>query len=486
MATVHFGRLVGHGGFARPVAIKRLHRQFARDPEFVNMFLDEARLAARVAHPNVVQTLDIVASADEVFLVMEYVHGATLAQLVRAVGKRRERIPPMIAIGIVCGILHGLHAAHEARDNLGERLDLIHRDVSPHNVLVGPDGVARLLDFGIAKATGRLQTTREGQLKGKLAYMAPEQALGAAVTSKADIFAASVVLWELLTGARLFYAGNEAHVLSRVLTAEVRRPSAIVPGLPPAVDRVVLRGLERDPARRYATAREMAKELAACSRAPSPTEVGDWVELMVGDELRERAGRVATIERRAVESAAAAGDVSAAPDSGVSDPVTPSGGIYAWGAPADAAQDAGSPSTRPAKLRSRVIALAAAAVLAAGGLLSSHAMRSNDARAGTRSAAAHAAMSSAPLVAGAPAGAESSVPAPVAEGSIAAQSVAVAPATPSSSGSSSEAARARPKHIAVPTNAAAAFVSSRPVGDSCDPPYTTDARGHVHFKPNCI
>src|ERR1700733_10414333 len=197
MATVHFGRLVGPAGFARPVAIKRLHAQFARDPEFVKMFMDEARLAARVSHPNVVQTLDLVEATDEVFLVMDYVRGLALASLARTVRATGARIPPNIAIGILVGVLEGLHAAHEAKDDMGERLDLVHRDVSPQNVLVGTDGVASLLDFGVAKASGRAQSTRDGQVKGKVAYMVPEQVQGQPLTRRTDIFAASVVLWEV-------------------------------------------------------------------------------------------------------------------------------------------------------------------------------------------------------------------------------------------------------------------------------------------------
>jgi serine/threonine-protein kinase len=220
MATVHFGRLVGPAGFARPVAIKRLRPQFASDPEFVKMFLDEARLAARIAHPNVVPTLDVVDADDEVFLVMEYVQGVTLAQLARAAKRCGLPIPPSIAVAIVVGILQGLHAAHVARDDLGERLDLVHRDVSPQNALVGADGVTRLLDFGIAKASGRLQTTRDGQLKGKLSYMAPEQVRNEPTTPRTDIYAASVVLWELLTGQRLFYADSEVGTITKYTAPE--------------------------------------------------------------------------------------------------------------------------------------------------------------------------------------------------------------------------------------------------------------------------
>ena len=200
MATVHIGRLLGPVAFARTVAIKRMHPHFAADPAFVAMFLDEARLAARIRHPNVVPTLDVVAMENELFLVMEYVLGESLARLMQAAATRGERIPPSMVATIMAGVLHGLHAAHEATSDRGEPLGIVHRDVSPQNILVGTDGVARVLDFGVAKAAGRIQTTREGQLKGKLAYMAPERDPRQGVAPAADVYAASVVLWEALTG----------------------------------------------------------------------------------------------------------------------------------------------------------------------------------------------------------------------------------------------------------------------------------------------
>jgi serine/threonine protein kinase len=190
MATVHFGRLSGPAGFSRTVAIKRLHPQYAKDPEFVSMFLDEARLAARIRHPNVVTTLDVVTTGAEIFLVMEYVQGESLSRLLRAVRPMMTPADTRIVATIVSGVLHGLHAAHEARDEQGQPLRIVHRDVSPQNVLVGTDGVPRVLDFGVAKAAGRVQTTREGQLKGKLAYMAPEQVRGE-VTRVTDVYSAS-------------------------------------------------------------------------------------------------------------------------------------------------------------------------------------------------------------------------------------------------------------------------------------------------------
>ncbi|MCL2451049.1 MAG: serine/threonine protein kinase, partial [Polyangiaceae bacterium] len=258
MATVHIGRLLGPVGFSRTVAIKRLHAQFAKDPEFVSMFLDEARLAARVRHPNVIGTLDVVALSGELFLVMEYVPGESFARLWRAARDSGRPIPVPTAVAIIVAVLEGLHAAHEATNDRGEPLGLVHRDVSPHNILVGTDGIARVLDFGVAKAAGRLQTTRDGQLKGKISYMAPEQVQGV-VDRTTDVYAASVVLWEALTGHRLFFAENEARTLANVLYPKVDPPSRLARGVSATLDAIVLKGLSANPAHRYATAREMAR-----------------------------------------------------------------------------------------------------------------------------------------------------------------------------------------------------------------------------------
>src|SRR5882724_8956186 len=256
MATVHFGRMVGPVGFSRTVAIKRLHPQYAKDPEFVGMFLDEARLASRVQHPNVVTTLDVVNMPNEVFLVMEYVAGESLSKLVRNAKKEEGRIPPNHVAGIIAGMLHGLHAAHEAKSERREPLNIVHRDVSPQNVLVGVDGVARVLDFGVAKAALRSQSTRDGQMKGKLSYMSPEQLNGKPVDRRTDLFAAGVVLWEALTGRRLFDGSDAGEIFAKLLASEIPRPSTLTTGISPTLDTVVMKALERDPDRRYQTARE--------------------------------------------------------------------------------------------------------------------------------------------------------------------------------------------------------------------------------------
>jgi len=297
MATVHLGRLMGPAGFSRTVAIKRLHPQLARNPEFVAMFLDEARLAARIRHPNVVSTLDVVATDGELFVVMDYVAGDSLARLLRAASDRDERAPISVAAAIMVNLLHGLHAAHEACDEQGQPMSLVHRDVSPHNVLVGTDGLAHVIDFGVAKATGRAQVTREGQLKGKLAYMAPEQLKGGTVDRRADVFGAAVVFWEMLTGARLFDGADEGEVYGKVLRGEVRRPSKVVAGVDRRADAIALRGLARSPARRYASAREMALAIEEKLPVATPSQVGHWVERLTADVLSTRRRQVAEIER---------------------------------------------------------------------------------------------------------------------------------------------------------------------------------------------
>jgi serine/threonine protein kinase len=312
MATVFFGRLRGPAGFARTVAIKRLHPQFAAEPEFVSMFVDEARLATRFRSPHVVSTLDVVASGQEVFLVMDYVAGESLARLARAATERGERIPIPVTIAILSGVLQGLHAAHEARSETGEALGIVHRDVSPQNIIVGTDGLARVLDFGVAKASGRLQNTRDGELKGKLSYMPAEQLRRESLTRRADIYSASVVLWETLTGDRLFAGDDEGGIVTRVLLGKVDPPSRAVMqgatgvrglraddverGSLEALDPIVLRGLDRDATKRFETAGEMALALERCVPPATARDVSEWVERVAGSVLAERAARVSEIE----------------------------------------------------------------------------------------------------------------------------------------------------------------------------------------------
>jgi serine/threonine-protein kinase len=301
MATVHLGRLVGQVGFSRTVAVKRLHPQYAKDKEFVTMFVDEARLASRIQHPNVVSTLDVTKTANELFLVMEYVQGEALSKLVRNAAKRGERIPPNIVLSVMSGMLHGLHAAHEAKSETREPLNIVHRDISPQNVLVGLDGVARVLDFGVAKAAMRSGATRDGQMKGKLSYMSPEQLNGKDIDRRSDVFAAGIVLWEALAGKRLFAGADAGEILGKVLASEIPTPKSVVPSLPDAVSEAVMRSLERDPDKRFQTARDFAVALEKNGPLATAHSVGEWVREYGGEELTKRLNLVARVESHPME-----------------------------------------------------------------------------------------------------------------------------------------------------------------------------------------
>jgi hypothetical protein len=297
MATVHFGCSLGAGSFSRIVAIKRLHAHLARENEFVTMFMDEARVAARIRHPNVAPILDVVATDREIFLVMEYVHGESLSKLLGAMRACREPMPLPVVAAILVGILGGLHAAHEATDERGMSLRIVHRDVSPQNLIVGVDGVARIVDFGIAKAVGRLQQTQTGEIKGKFGYMAPEQVNGQPVTRAADIYAAGVVLWEALTGVQLFKADSDVALAAQVLLGNVSPPSRSVPGVPPVFDDITMCALERDPARRFATARDMARALEASVPIANASQVAAWLQGLAAPVVLRREQRLREIER---------------------------------------------------------------------------------------------------------------------------------------------------------------------------------------------
>jgi serine/threonine protein kinase len=292
MATVYLARLGGVGGFQRFVAIKRLHPHLQNEKEFVEMFLDEARLSAGIHHPNVVSILEVGASPVGYYLVMEYVEGDTLARILARAASHGRRIPTPIALRMVLDALHGLHGAHELKDDQGRSVELVHRDVSPQNVLVGVDGIARITDFGVARARSRLGSTRVGQLKGKLAYMAPEQALGERIDRRADVFSAAVMIWETLASKRLFKAENEATTLQRVMNDPIPNLSRVAPHLSRELCAAVARGLERDLTRRFASAQEFADALEAAAGGrdgiADPREVAAFVKQTIGEEIEQQ------------------------------------------------------------------------------------------------------------------------------------------------------------------------------------------------------
>jgi serine/threonine-protein kinase len=285
-STVHLG--VRADDPSRVYAIKRLHPQLAADQGFAQLLLDEAAIAARIRHENVVAVHGASMVGGDLALVMDFRAGVSLAELIEALYPRK--LPPRIATAIIAGALRGLHAAHEAVDEAGRSLGIVHRDVSPQNVHVGVDGVARVLDFGIAKARNRAQTTRAGEIRGKLGYMAPEQLRAGRIDRRVDIRAAAVVLWETLTCMPLFHGSNEGETIARVLDGCSTPPSELAADVPPALDAVILRALSQRTDDRFATALEMAEALDAVfgARRAHPNEIGAWLTAFAAGALREQ------------------------------------------------------------------------------------------------------------------------------------------------------------------------------------------------------
>jgi serine/threonine-protein kinase len=292
MGNVYLARRRNESGLQRLFAVKVMHAVLSADAEFANMFLDEAHIASQLHHINVVGIVDLGRYEGRLFLVMDYVEGPTLAHLMSATAATAARHPALVC-SIVIDMLHGLHAAHSLINEDGERLELVHRDVSPSNILVGTDGVARLTDFGIAKARMRRTSTSPGIRKGKLSYSAPEQITNpGSEDARVDVFAAGVVLWNALTGSRLFGGGNEASVILSVISRPIPPPSQMGLRPPTCLDRVCLRALSRDPAHRYPSAAEMAEDLRRVTRANDmvvgPEHASAWVAQQFGEELVRR------------------------------------------------------------------------------------------------------------------------------------------------------------------------------------------------------
>ncbi len=266
MAQILLGRFAGPRDFERPVVIKRMLPHLAGQPSFRSMFLDEARLAARIRHANVAQVHELGVEGDELFLVMEYLEGESVAALLRAVVAAGRPLDPRFGAYIVAECCAGVHAAHELRDEEDKLVGLVHRDLSPQNVLVGYDGSVRVLDFGIAKARGRETRTQAGEIKGKFEYMSPEQCLGEELDRRSDIFSLGVVLYELTVLRRLFKRPSELMILKAITEEPIPPPSSMVPGYPPGLEAVCLRALRRAPEERYATAAAMRSDLSAAMR----------------------------------------------------------------------------------------------------------------------------------------------------------------------------------------------------------------------------
>jgi eukaryotic-like serine/threonine-protein kinase len=275
MAEILLAKLIGPGGFERAVVVKRVLPHLARQSEFRDMFLDEARIVARIRHPNVVDVSELGQEGRELFMVMEYLAGESVGGLMRRLGQRRERLDPAMAVLIAAEAAAGLHAAHELRAEDGTPLGVVHRDVSPQNIFLTYDGAVKVLDFGIAKFEDRSVETHTGQLKGKFAYMSPEQCRADGLDRRSDVFSLGILLWELLTGARLFQRPNELLVWKAIVEEPAPPASERLleqggPALPAALERVLQRALDRDRAQRHASAAELRRELVAVARELDP------------------------------------------------------------------------------------------------------------------------------------------------------------------------------------------------------------------------
>src|SRR5882724_4069996 len=276
----------------RLVAVKAMLIELADETEFVTMFLDEVRLVRAIKHPNIVEIYDVGDSDGMMWMSMEWVEGESLHTVIAEAGKRRA-IPAELAVKIIADAASGLHAAHELRDLDGSLRGVVHRDVSPHNILIGTNGMVKLVDFGVAKAVGRIsEATRAGQLKGKFGYMSPEQALGKAVDRRSDIFSLGIVLFELTTSRRLFRGEHDIDTLKLVISGAIPKPSAIDSKYPAELERIVLKALERNVSARYQTAAELEHDLRAYLKAERlivpQSGVAGILKRVLGDRIEQR------------------------------------------------------------------------------------------------------------------------------------------------------------------------------------------------------
>jgi len=432
------------------------------------MFMDEARLTARLRHPNVVPTLDIVHDDGHLLLVMEYVEGASLAHLLRAASKSHVRIPVPIACAIVHDVLLGLHEAHQATDDEGAPLAIVHRDVSPQNVLVGLDGLARVLDFGVAKARQNTHHSNDNEIKGKIPYMPPEQLFGEALDHKVDVYAAGVTLWEALVCERLFDGPSETALVRKISEEPIAKPSSRITDLAPEIDAIVMKALSRDANARYESALAMAEAIAAVVKLPTRTEVSAWVRQFVAPREIPSARKVPVVD----EPEAATTMLAILEKASMLRP---------------SAKQPAPASPRAARTTRFALGVAAVALAVAGAVVARVSKsEAAQARAGVTPAATVVVTEPAPApsaVAATPVSAPAAIdetPAPIVQQPVRAVArttrpvaraatpiVAAKPATPP--------VEAKPEAAPAP--------EPKP---SCKIPYTIDSAGHKHYKVECI
>ncbi|MBV1857559.1 MAG: protein kinase [Nannocystaceae bacterium] len=357
MAEVHLARASGFEGFEKLLVLKRILPHLAADGHFVQMFLAEARLAALLQHPNIVQVFDLGKDGTDFFFTMELVYGENAYAISRAARKRREELPIEHAISIIIGAAAGLHYAHERVGMDGKPLGIVHRDVSPTNLMVTYDGCPKVADFGIAKVTNRTDVTQAGIRKGKVPYMSPEQCKAARVDRRSDVFALGICLYELSTGSRLFDGDNEFGVMNRIVTGDIPLPSSRRANYPKPLERILMRALSTDINKRYATCLDMQHELEAYVRETkldaSASSLARWMHrvfkpqpfpwgALQGDGVTGGEGARPTIADSGAGLGSRPGDLVSRPD------MTPHSGVGSYPMPSSATSGLMPPSVGPA------------------------------------------------------------------------------------------------------------------------------------------
>jgi serine/threonine-protein kinase len=467
-ADVYLAVADGPAGFQKLVVLKVLRKSLAGDPEFRAMFLSEARLAARLHHRNIVQTNEVLELDGVPVMVMEYLEGQPLSQVI--VRGREAGFSLGMQLRVLVDALHGLHAAHELADFDGTPLGVVHRDVSPHNLFVTLAGEAKVLDFGIAKLERSLVETEVGTIKGKLRYMAPEQIAGERVDRRADVYAAGVILWEALVGERMWKGCFEPDIRARVLRGDLQMPQAVRADVPPALDRICRRALSLSPAERQATALQLADDIESAlpevgSRA-SHREIGATVARLFEDVRAETRGAIERVSKTHAVVDGPAGTAPAVAEAGPSAkyPVAEAG-----------------PSAKYPRGRVVVAATSAAAILLVAAFVIAW-------RVGGVFGRSPAAAEASPALQ-APAGAMPGPPAPLRPAAEATPVRETAPldvprtVDPRASGAGRLAAKRPPRAVAPP----AATGSARPdPARDCDHPFFVDADGIKKFRPECM
>lgn len=309
MAEIFLARQDGLEGFQKTICIKRIRPHLSSQPNFVRMFLNEAKLAAQLNHPNIVQIYDLGKINESYFIAMEYISGRDMSRIIPKADKKGIQFPMVYSLRIASNALEGLYYAHAKTDAYGNPLHIVHRDITPENILVGFNGTVKIVDFGIAKANTQLEQTRAGEIKGKLSYMSPEQAMGHQLDQRSDIFSLGAVLYEWITGYKLFTGENEMAILKSIIDGKIYPPSYFNESVPEPVEKILMKSLEKDREKRYQSAWDMQFDidtyLASADFTPSNIHLSNFLKQMFEEEIEREKLQLIKL-RDSLDAAAAA------------------------------------------------------------------------------------------------------------------------------------------------------------------------------------